>query len=105
MRALLVALAGCNLTACAPQRSVTISVGGAGATTAASCFVEVDGIHMSLVNFEASARRWRGREVHLEGDPHTPYRCLGPVLYALQRAGARRIGFISAPPADGEPVR
>ena len=86
--------------ACAPHRSVTVTVGAAGAATAADCFVEVDGVHLSLGEFEASARRWRGRDVHLESDLRTPYRCMGAVIYHLQRAGARRIGFIAAPPGE-----
>lgn len=100
MRVWLIALAGCSLTGCAPQPSVTITVGAAGAATAADCFVEVEGVRMSLGEFEGSARRWRGREVHLEGDLRTPYRCVGAVIYNLQRAGARGIGFISAPPEE-----
>lgn len=36
-------------------------------------------------------------EVHLIGDIDTPYRCIGGVIYALQRAGVAKIGFISEP--------
>ena len=94
-------LAGMGLlVGCAPQRSVTVTVGAVGAATAADCFVEVDGVHLSLGEFETSARRWRGRDVHLDGDLRTPYRCLGAVIYSLQRAGAHRIGFIAEPPAE-----
>lgn len=91
-------------TACAPQRPVVISVGGAGAATAAACFVEVGGERMSLDEFAAPARRWRGRDVHLEADIRTPYRCIGSVIYTLQRAGARRIGFIAEPPLEAAPA-
>jgi hypothetical protein len=40
-----------------------------------------------------------GGEIHLRGGPGKPYHCLGPLISALQRAGVRRIGFISEPEA------
>ena len=89
----------CQATACAPQQPVVISVGGVGAETAAGCFVEVGGQRMSLDQFTASARRWRGKYVQLEGDINVPYRCVGSVIYTLQRAGVRDIRFISEPAA------
>jgi len=36
-------------------------------------------------------------EVHIRGDVNTPYRCIGGAIYAVQRAGFARIGFISEP--------
>ena len=33
-------------------------------------------------------------EVHIRGDINTPYRCIGGAIYAMQRAGYARIGFI-----------
>ena len=36
-------------------------------------------------------------EVHIRGDINTPYRCIGGAIYAVQRAGFARIGFISEP--------
>ena len=39
-------------------------------------------------------------EAHIRGDVDTPYRCIGGAVYAMQRAGFARIGFISEP----EPV-
>ena len=38
-------------------------------------------------------------EVHIRGDKETEYRCLGGVIYTVQRAGFQKIGFISNPPA------
>ncbi len=38
-------------------------------------------------------------EVHIRGDSNTEYRCVGGVIYTLQRAGFQKIGFISEPPA------
>ncbi len=38
-------------------------------------------------------------EVHIRGDANTEYRCVGGVIFAMQRAGYQKIGFISQPPA------
>ena len=40
-------------------------------------------------------------EVHIRGDINTPYRCIGGAVFAMQRAGYARIGFISEPPPRG----
>ena len=40
-------------------------------------------------------------EVHIRGDVNTPYRCIGGAIYAMQRAGYARIGFISEPIPTG----
>ncbi|HWT13798.1 MAG TPA: biopolymer transporter ExbD [Allosphingosinicella sp.] len=40
-------------------------------------------------------------EVHIRGDINTPYRCIGGAIYAMQRAGYARIGFISEPLPSG----
>ena len=40
-------------------------------------------------------------EAHIRGDVNTPYRCIGGAIYAMQRAGYLRIGFISEPPPRG----
>lgn len=37
-------------------------------------------------------------EAHIRGDVNTPYRCIGGAIFAMQRAGFARIGFISEPP-------
>lgn len=38
------------------------------------------------------------QEIHLTGGMETPYRCVGGLIYTLQRLGYNRIGFISEPP-------
>jgi hypothetical protein len=101
-------LVGLGLAAmgCAPQSDgagvggagISVNVGGAG-TAEAPCFVEADGRRLTPEAFAAAAPHWHGREVHLRGDVRTPYRCMGPVISALQRAGIERIGFISEPAA------
>ena len=40
-------------------------------------------------------------EAHIRGDVNTPYRCIGGTIYAMQRAGFARIGFISEPAPEG----
>jgi biopolymer transport protein ExbD len=40
-------------------------------------------------------------EVHIRGDVNTPYRCVGGAIFAMQRAGYARIGFISEPTPRG----
>jgi len=37
-------------------------------------------------------------EAHIRGDINTPYRCIGGAVFAMQRAGFARVGFISEPP-------
>lgn len=38
-------------------------------------------------------------EVHIRGDANANYETIGQVVYALQEAGVKRIGFITQPPA------
>ncbi|HST35059.1 MAG TPA: biopolymer transporter ExbD [Allosphingosinicella sp.] len=40
-------------------------------------------------------------EAHIRGDINTPYRCVGGAIFAMQRAGFMRIGFISEPTPQG----
>ena len=40
-------------------------------------------------------------EAHIRGDINTPYRCIGGAIFAMQRAGFQRIGFISQPEPHG----
>ncbi len=37
-------------------------------------------------------------EVHIRGDQNASYRCVGGVIYTMQRAGFVKVGFISEPP-------
>jgi biopolymer transport protein ExbD len=37
-------------------------------------------------------------EVHIRGDGNSEYRCIGGAIFAMQRAGYQKIGFISEPP-------
>ncbi|MEO8125146.1 MAG: biopolymer transporter ExbD [Burkholderiales bacterium] len=40
-------------------------------------------------------------EVHIRGDQDTRYESIGRVLFAVQRAGILKVGFITEPPAKG----
>ena len=44
-------------------------------------------------------------EVHIRGDASTEYRCIGGAIFAMQRAGYQKIGFISNPPPGTVPTR
>lgn len=37
-------------------------------------------------------------DAHLVADMNTPYKCVGGAIVELQRAGFKKIGFISEPP-------
>ncbi len=43
-------------------------------------------------------------EVHIRGDKDMEYRCVGGVIFTMQRAGFLKIGFISTP-AEGSVTR
>jgi hypothetical protein len=71
----------------------------AGGTEAgAPCTAEVEGRPIAMRDFPAFARRWRGRDAQVRGDIDIPYRCIGGLIFELQRAGFRRIGFVAEPP-------
>ena len=44
-------------------------------------------------------------EAHIRGDINTPYRCIGGAVFAMQRAGFARVGFISQPNVLGVTTR
>ena len=44
-------------------------------------------------------------EVHIRGDAGAEYRCIGGAIFAMQRAGYQKIGFISNPPPGTVPTR
>ncbi|MCS6986793.1 MAG: biopolymer transporter ExbD [Sphingomonadaceae bacterium] len=52
---------------------------------------------------EVEAQKARGAkielpEAHIRADKDTEFRCVGGAIFALQRAGYQKIGFISEPP-------
>ena len=40
-------------------------------------------------------------EVHIRGDDKSPYKSVGRVVFACQRAGIMKINFVTEPPARG----
>ena len=67
-----------------------------------SCSIELDGKQMTSDELMAVAHSEAkpGRAARVETDmADTPYRCIGGVIYTLQLAGFRKVGFVSeAPP-------
>jgi hypothetical protein len=59
------------------------------------CRLAVHGRDLPLAAVETDRRHWRGRSVHLLFGEGVPYRCVSAAVFALQRAGARDIAFIS----------
>lgn len=97
LKATLFAALAAGMTGCAAPQTMNVASSGTGAP-GSPCVAKVDGRTVPLDDFYAFARRWRGRQAHLIADINTPYRCLGRIIFELQRAGFRKIGFISAPP-------
>jgi biopolymer transport protein ExbD len=101
--ALALALAAASIAACSgarpepqPPPALDVMIRG---TAETGCHAEVEGRALTPDELEAWARTLAraGREAHLRGSPDLPYRCVGHIVYALQRAGFTRIGFISEP--------
>lgn len=76
--------------------------------TASTCTIEVDRRKVTtdeLVRI-AHDKAKSGHRVHLVSDGEdTPYRCVGSVIYALQVAGFKDIGFAAQPPPASLPPR
>lgn len=70
-------------------------------STASSCTSEVDGRKVTTDQLLRIARdkAKSGRRPLIVSDmADTPYRCVGGVIYALQVAGFKDIGFAAEPP-------
>jgi hypothetical protein len=97
LAAALGALAGAApIAGCASRPVLNVHVLGTGAPDA-PCRAEVDGQRILLAEFPAFVRRWRGRTAHVTSESNTAFRCFGGAIFALQRSGLKRIGFISEP--------
>lgn len=99
-RAFLVLGVALHVPGCTAATELEIRVGGDGVNR--PCFAEIDGRAIPADDLPGVVRRWRGREARLVGDANTPYRCMGGIIYALQRAGFGKIGFLITPPAPDE---
>lgn len=91
------ALAACNQAR--PDRPLAPLEVGIRSNAETGCRAEIGGRVLTPDELEAFARPLarKDREVHLIGAPDLPYRCVGAIIYALQRAGFTRIGFLSEP--------
>jgi hypothetical protein len=97
----LLALIACALTAgctshAAPLPPVVLRV----AAVNNGCTALLDASWVPQEELLAAARDWRGRNVVLKGVTDEPYKCAGPAVFTLQRAGVKRVGFISEPPKE-----
>lgn len=64
----------------------------------AHCAVRIEGRALTPEDLEREAKQWAGsrREVSvIVADQDVPYRCIGGTIFAIQKAGVYRIGFIS----------
>ena len=99
--ALLPACTGEGVGERAPQGPLVIQVRGDGETQ--PCVAEIDGRRIDAERLAETARPWRERGARIAATMETPYRCVGGIIYALQRAGFTRIGFAAEPPPASEP--
>ncbi|RZI43807.1 biopolymer transporter ExbD [Herbaspirillum sp. HC18] len=61
----------------------------------------IDGKEALLVRLKTAAVAVPQPEVQIRGDSHARYEHVGRVIFTCQRAGIRKIGFITEPPARG----
>lgn len=59
----------------------------------------VAALKAEIARQEAKGGKIELPEVHVRGDKDMEYRCVGGVIYTMQRAGFVKIGFISEPAA------
>lgn len=59
----------------------------------------VAALKAEIARQEAAGGKIELPEVHIRGDKDMEYRCVGGVIYTMQRAGFLKIGFISEPQA------
>ena len=65
------------------------------------CEARVDGRLVTSEELAVLARGWEGNALIVGDGYDTPYRCVGGVIFALQRAGVEGIGFVAEPPGAG----
>jgi len=60
---------------------------------------KVDNTAQLIERLKTVARQQPQPEVHIRGDRQADYDAVGRILYACQRAGIAKVGFITEPPA------
>ena len=70
---------------------------------AASCTIKVQGREVTMGELPILARReaMSRRHARVASDmADVPYRCVGGVIFTLQQAGFKDVGFVAAPPTS-----
>lgn len=90
-----VMVAGCSSTT--QEAPFLVSVEG----PAKPCAIAVGGNAVTTDQLLDIARREvsKGKAARVMGGNETPYRCIGGVIYTLQRAGFTKVEFVSDAPA------
>jgi hypothetical protein len=89
-------LAGCEQSP--PPAAFHVAARG----PAHSCSIEVAGRTVSTDELYTIARQQvtKRRAAHIDTNSgKTPYRCIGGVIFTLQRAGFKKFAYITEPPA------
>jgi len=60
---------------------------------------KVDSTAQLIERLKTVAKQQPQPEVHIRGDRQADYDAVGRILYACQRAGIAKVGFITEPPA------
>jgi hypothetical protein len=68
-----------------------------------ACMIEVQRRRLSSDALLAVARRWPGRRAIVVTGSDTPYRCVGEVVFTLQRAGFEAIEYRAGSPPRRAP--
>jgi len=88
------------LCACAPAPPLAVRASGEGET----CTVRINNEELSSDELDAERLRAlakaHGKRMSVDASPQTPYRCIGGVVFNLQRAGFRVVSLT----VDGVPV-
>ena len=61
----------------------------------------VDGTEALVARLKKVAQATPQPEVHIRGDATARYEAVGRIVYACQRAGIAKVGFITEPPPKG----
>jgi biopolymer transport protein ExbD len=61
----------------------------------------VDGTEALVARLKKVAQATPQPEVHIRGDAAARYEAVGRIVYACQRAGIAKVGFITEPPPKG----
>lgn len=88
------------LAACASNHAPPALILEVKSPTPDQCRVVANGVEKRLndVIAHVAPKLRAATPVHLNATMNVPYRCVGSVIYQIQKAGFRKIGFIAEPP-------